>query len=100
MVDELGADDAEMQEAGLTLRQKLAAHAEKSVCAGCHSRIDPLGFPFDGYDDAGLPREDHDGFSIDTAGRIEKFKSKFGSSGYASLKKGKKAAAPAEAPAG
>lgn len=36
---------------------------------------------------------------VDTAGRIEKFKSKFGSSGYASLKKGKKAAAPAEAPA-
>jgi ribosomal protein L31 len=37
---------------------------------------------------------------VDTAGRIEKFKSKFGSSGYASLKKGKKAAKPAEAPAG
>ena len=29
---------------------------------------------------------------VDTAGRIEKFKNKFASSGYASLKKGKKAA--------
>jgi large subunit ribosomal protein L31 len=29
---------------------------------------------------------------VDTAGRIEKFKSKFAGAGYASLKKGKKAA--------
>jgi large subunit ribosomal protein L31 len=37
---------------------------------------------------------------IDTAGRIEKFKNKFATAGYASLKRGKKgAAAPAEAPA-
>ena len=33
---------------------------------------------------------------VDTAGRIEKFKSKFAGAGYASLKKAKKAAAPAE----
>lgn len=31
---------------------------------------------------------------IDAAGRIEKFKSKFGGSNYASLGRGKKAAAP------
>ena len=30
---------------------------------------------------------------VDTAGRIEKFKSKFAAAGYASLKKGKKAKA-------
>jgi large subunit ribosomal protein L31 len=36
---------------------------------------------------------------VDTAGRIEKFKSKFASAGYASLKKPKKAAAAADAPA-
>lgn len=30
---------------------------------------------------------------VDTAGRIEKFKNKFAASGYASLKKGKKAKA-------
>ncbi len=34
---------------------------------------------------------------VDTAGRIEKFKNKFAESGYASLKKGKKKAAPTEA---
>lgn len=31
---------------------------------------------------------------VDTAGRIEKFKSKFAGAGYASLKRGKKPAAP------
>ena len=36
---------------------------------------------------------------IDTAGRIEKFKSKFAGSGYASLKRGKKEAAPEAADA-
>jgi large subunit ribosomal protein L31 len=32
---------------------------------------------------------------IDTAGRIEKFKSKFAGAGYASLQRGKKASEPA-----
>jgi large subunit ribosomal protein L31 len=36
---------------------------------------------------------------VDTAGRIEKFKSKFASAGYASLKKGKKAPAAADSAA-
>jgi len=31
---------------------------------------------------------------VDTAGRIERFKSKFAAAGYASLKRGKKAARP------
>src|SRR5688572_32694131 len=34
---------------------------------------------------------------VDTAGRIEKFKTKFAGAGYASLKRGKKDAAAAEA---
>src|SRR5207344_1609004 len=36
---------------------------------------------------------------VDTAGRIEKFKNKFASAGYASLKRGKKGAEPAAAAA-
>ena len=34
---------------------------------------------------------------VDTAGRIEKFKTKFAGAGYASLKRGKKSASPSEA---
>ena len=36
---------------------------------------------------------------VDTAGRIEKFQKKFAGTGYASLNRGKKAAAPAPADA-
>ncbi|HZZ72034.1 MAG TPA: 50S ribosomal protein L31 [Pirellulales bacterium] len=36
---------------------------------------------------------------VDTAGRIEKFKNKFAEAGYASLKRGKKAAPAAESAA-
>lgn len=36
---------------------------------------------------------------VDTAGRIEKFKTKFAGAGYASLKRGKKGAEPAAAAA-
>jgi hypothetical protein len=37
----------------LTIRQRLAAHAENASCAACHRSIDPLGFAFDQYDAIG-----------------------------------------------
>ena len=37
---------------------------------------------------------------VDTAGRIERFRSKFAGTGYASLKRGKKKAPPAESEEG
>ncbi len=40
------------------------------ACAECHSRIDPLGFPFDTYDAEGNLRNAIDGFAIDTSGAI------------------------------
>ena len=67
-VDELGADDREMQEAGLTLRQKLRQHSEKSACAGCHSRIDPLGFPLENFDAVGKWRESYGKLPVDASG--------------------------------
>lgn len=38
---------------GLSLREKLKAHQRNATCAGCHSRIDPLGFPLERYDPVG-----------------------------------------------
>lgn len=67
-VDELGADDRDIQEAGLTLREKLAVHAEKASCAGCHSRIDPLGFPLENYDVIGQWRDSYGKFPVDPGG--------------------------------
>ena len=36
-----------------TVRMQLEAHATNAICAGCHQRIDPLGFAFDNYDAIG-----------------------------------------------
>jgi mono/diheme cytochrome c family protein len=36
-----------------TLRMKLDAHKSDPNCAGCHRKIDPLGFAFDAYDAIG-----------------------------------------------
>ena len=38
---------------GLTLREKLAQHKRNATCANCHLRIDPLGFPLEGFDAVG-----------------------------------------------
>jgi Protein of unknown function (DUF1592)/Protein of unknown function (DUF1588)/Protein of unknown function (DUF1595)/Protein of unknown function (DUF1585)/Protein of unknown function (DUF1587)/Planctomycete cytochrome C len=37
----------------VTIREKLAAHAQNASCAACHQGIDPLGFAFDQYDAIG-----------------------------------------------
>ena len=36
-----------------TLRQKIEAHRSNANCAGCHSKIDPLGLAWDNYDAIG-----------------------------------------------
>jgi hypothetical protein len=58
------ADDKQF--GGLSLKQKLEAHMRNATCAGCHTRIDPLGFPFERYDSIGRWRESYaDGKPID-----------------------------------
>ncbi|XZE55024.1 DUF1592 domain-containing protein [Planctomycetaceae bacterium SH139] len=37
----------------ITIRQRLAVHAQIANCAACHRNIDPLGFAFDQYDAIG-----------------------------------------------
>lgn len=51
----LPADDKNF--GGMTLKQRLMAHQRNATCAGCHSRIDPLGFPLEGFDAVGKLRE-------------------------------------------
>ncbi|MFN7937835.1 MAG: DUF1592 domain-containing protein [Bryobacteraceae bacterium] len=51
---------------GLSLREKLEAHKRNATCAGCHTRIDPLGFPLERYDSVGRWRETYsDGKPVD-----------------------------------
>jgi hypothetical protein len=48
----------------------LAAHQRNATCAGCHARIDPLGFPFEKYDPVGRVRTAYaDGMAIDDASK-------------------------------
>jgi hypothetical protein len=42
---------------GLTLFDKLQAHMRNPSCAGCHTRIDPMGFPLERYDAVGRWRD-------------------------------------------
>ena len=56
---------------GLTLREKLTEHKSNAVCANCHLRIDPLGFPLEGFDPVGRTRKEYqEGVAVDTTGEF------------------------------
>lgn len=44
-------------EQDLTLRERIAAHRQRSDCRGCHEKIDPLGFALENYDVIGRWRD-------------------------------------------
>jgi hypothetical protein len=46
------------EQSGLSLREKLEQHRNQDGCAGCHSRIDPWGLPFEPYSAGGLLRQE------------------------------------------
>ena len=55
-------------------REKLAMHATDATCAGCHKKIDPLGFGLENFDAIGMWRDS--GKDIDASGQLpggEKF---------------------------
>ena len=56
---------------GLTLRERLAQHKRNATCAACHQRIDPLGFPLEGFDAVGRARDKYaDGRAVDVTGEL------------------------------
>ncbi len=63
-------DAPEHARAGRGAREVLAAHSRSPSCAGCHDRIDPLGFALEAYDVLGRWRETDAGGPIDTSGRL------------------------------
>jgi hypothetical protein len=59
-----------------TFRELLAQHATQPSCAGCHRKMDPLGFALDSYDAIGRWREGSASQPLDTSGQLptgEKF---------------------------
>jgi hypothetical protein len=53
-----------------SVRERLSRHRENPQCAGCHSRIDPIGFALDNYDVIGRWRTEEGGKPIDTLGEL------------------------------
>ena len=67
-----------------SIREQLAQHATQANCAGCHKKIDPLGFALDNFDGIGVWRNSTPEVPLDTQGVLpsgEKF------NGVAELKK-------------
>ena len=59
----------EKKDEGLTLRQRFSAHRERADCAGCHEKLDPLGFALENFDPVGRWRDDYDsGLRVDSEG--------------------------------
>lgn len=55
-----------------TLREKLDEHRTNPECAGCHARMDPIGFAFEHYDAIGAFRtQDENGLAIDSQTEVE-----------------------------
>jgi hypothetical protein len=70
----LPTDDKKVN--GLTFRQKLEKHRSKPECAGCHQKMDPLGFGLENFDPIGRWREKVSDEPVDASGVLpggEKF---------------------------
>ena len=55
----------------LTIREKFAKHRENPDCAGCHSRLDPLGFALENFDITGRWRDSYsNGRDVNSSGTL------------------------------
>ena len=53
----------------LTVRERFAVHRERADCAGCHSKLDPLGFALENFDPVGRWRDGYEnGRTVDASG--------------------------------
>jgi len=56
---------------GLTTRERTILQTKAAACAGCHTRINPLGFTLEKFDAIGRLRTTENGKPIDTSGGYE-----------------------------
>jgi hypothetical protein len=62
--------DAKNIDQNLPLKQRLAIHRENPDCAGCHAKIDPLGFALENFDGIGAFRTQDGNNPVDAAGTL------------------------------
>jgi hypothetical protein len=53
----------------MTNRQRLERHRADPQCAGCHAKMDPLGFALENYDAIGRWRDQEHGIAVDASGQ-------------------------------
>ncbi len=53
-----------------SLRQRFEQHRAAAECAGCHAKMDPLGFALENFDATGRWRETDGKFPIDASGKL------------------------------
>lgn len=63
-------DEAPANGRKLTAREQVERHRANPSCAGCHDRIDPLGFALENYDVIGRWRDEDDGGTINAEARL------------------------------
>jgi hypothetical protein len=65
-------EDAEKEITGHdpTLREVLATHRAKPLCASCHNRLDPPGLALENFNAMGMWREKERGQAVDSAGQL------------------------------
>jgi hypothetical protein len=63
-------EETQAGEAPSTVRERLARHRASATCAGCHSRIDPLGFALENYDVIGRWRTEEAGKPVDNSAEL------------------------------
>ncbi len=80
----VGSIDAKGGASSGTMRQQMEKHRANPICAGCHTRMDPLGFALENYNAIGQWRTEDANQPIDSSGVLPNGK-KF--AGSAELKK-------------
>lgn len=63
-------DDEAGQSRQISLRDSLAHHRRDPSCAGCHNRIDPLGFALENFDWIGRWRDSDPAGPVDSSARL------------------------------
>jgi hypothetical protein len=58
-----------------SMRQQLEKHRANAICAGCHARMDPIGFGLENYDAIGRWRAMDGKFPVDASGVLPNGKS-------------------------
>ena len=69
-VPSLEAAEQDIKDHEPTLREALALHREKPLCASCHNRMDPIGLAFENFNALGMYREKERNQVIEPRGKL------------------------------